>query len=188
MPKHLDSSDSIRSDLKVVIQPSLPLRQGRNNAIPFCVFFVKKNVHHFAIFAKDSLIDRAKVGIKSDKAAPLVINFVKRCDKKMTIFLPPFSVTFKTSMPFIIIYNQRKIDCIFRESITLQYSRNHILFEPAFRGITSKHLVKSHFIHLKISANLQFCDPTFFRVIFPKLFTVDSLCNLQKTIHHGIRS
>lgn len=83
MPKHLDSSDSIRSDLKVVIQPSLPRRQGRNNAIPFCV---KKNVHHFAIFAKDSLIDRAKVGIKSDKAAPLVINFVKRCDKKMTIF------------------------------------------------------------------------------------------------------
>lgn len=106
----------------------------------------------------------------------------------MTIFLPPFSVTFKTSMPFIIIYNQRKIDCIFRESITLQLLRNHILFEPAFRGITSKHLVKSHFIHLKISANLQFCDPTFFRVIFPKLFTVDSLCNLQKTIHHGIRS
>lgn len=82
LPKHLDSSDSIRSDLKVVIQPSLPRREGRNNAIPFCVFFVKKNVHHFAIFAKDSLIDRAKVGIKSDKAAPLVINFVKRCDKK----------------------------------------------------------------------------------------------------------
>lgn len=82
MPKHLDSSDSIRSDLKVVVQPSLPRRQGRNNAIPFCVFFVKKNVHHFAIFAKDSLIDRVKVGIKSDKAAPLVINFVKRCDKK----------------------------------------------------------------------------------------------------------